>query len=98
MIPGSINPGRPPAPEPPASAVSWPVAVLASVVVVAGLGYHYLLIMHGIAPAQATRDLLTTAVPLVALVLPASSLGTAARTLCRAAATILGKIGSGGGA
>ncbi|MEV6071850.1 hypothetical protein AB0L82_35375 [Nocardia sp. NPDC052001] len=76
--------------------VSWPSAFLGAVIVVAGLCYHYLLILHGMDPTHASYYLLSTAVPLTALVLPTSSVGAVTRSVCRAAAVVLGRIGNGG--
>ncbi|WP_280357494.1 hypothetical protein [Nocardia otitidiscaviarum] len=75
--------------------MSWPAAFLAAVIVVSGLSYHYLLVTHGEDPLQAAQYLLVIAVPLIALILPASSIGAAARAVCRVLALVLGKLGDG---
>lgn len=90
-----------PAPQPShaavaAPALSWPEAFLATTVVVASFGYHYLLISHGTDPATAVRYVLMIAAPLVALILPGSVLGSGARSVCRAAAAVLTHLGGGG--
>lgn len=92
--PDSIPPT--PAPAPHAGGVSWPAAFLASVIVVAGLFYHYMLVMHGVDPVRAASYLLLIEVPLVALVLPASSVGSAVRAACSVLGLVFGKLGDGG--
>ncbi|MER7450421.1 hypothetical protein ABTW96_09040 [Nocardia beijingensis] len=76
--------------------MSWPAAFLASVIVVAGFCYHYMLINRGIDPMQAVQYLMMIEIPLVALVLPVSSVGAAARAVCRVLSRAFGNLGGGG--
>ncbi|WP_216363054.1 hypothetical protein, partial [Nocardia farcinica] len=90
----------PPNPQDPRStppAVSWPAAFLTSVIVLGGFCYHYLSVGRGADPVQALYYLLVIAVPLTVLVLPASSAGAAARSICRMLSALFASM-SGGGA
>ncbi|MEV0360641.1 hypothetical protein AB0H71_31755 [Nocardia sp. NPDC050697] len=89
--PTAVAPPVPDSSAPPS--VSWPSAFLASVIVIGGLSYHYLSVERGVDPVQALRYLLVIAVPLVVLVLPASSAGAAVRALCRFLGVILASAG-----
>lgn len=75
--------------------ISWPAAFLASVIVTSSFCYHYLLVRQGVDPVQAVQYLLFITVPLVALILPASSAAAAARAVLRALSSILGSLGGG---
>ncbi|OXR40234.1 hypothetical protein B7C42_07659 [Nocardia cerradoensis] len=66
-------------------------------IVVAGLCYHYLLVMRGVDPVRAVEYLMMIAVPLTAIVLPASSIGAAVRMACQLLGTAFGALGGGGG-
>ncbi|MFI6170076.1 hypothetical protein ACIBCN_25065 [Nocardia sp. NPDC051052] len=85
-----------PIPPSPAPAVSWPSAFLTAVIVVAGLGYHFMLVARGVEPERAVKYLMMIAIPLVSLALPSSAAGIAVRTVCRLLGSALGAQGSGG--
>ncbi|MFI9411616.1 hypothetical protein [Nocardia gamkensis] len=69
--------------------LSWQGAVL----VLGGMGYSYLQLLHGVDPGEATTNTLMIEMPLIGLVLPASSVGAGAREVLHRVGVVLQRPG-----